>query len=193
MSKFRFALAALLLFVAGAAQSVGQTPPRPPAPPVVVITPPAPSTKVGILTCDIGPNVGFVVGGRQNLACQFVPNGPYPPENYLGEITTIGLDIGATGGGGMAWAVFMPTRGAQYGALAGKYGGVSADLTVGVGAGGNILVGGSDRAVTLQPFSVEGSVGINLAVGVSSLVLLSVEFCSLGIGPSRETPAQTAF
>ena len=175
MSNFRSTLSALPVVLACTMLAFAQAPPRPPTPPLVVITPPAPSTKVGILTCDMGPNVGFVVGGRQNLACQFVPNGPYPPENYLGEITTIGLDIGATGGGGMAWAVFMPTRGAQYGALAGKYGGVSADLTVGVGAGGNILVGGSDHAVTLQPFSVEGSVGINLALGVSSLVLLSVE------------------
>jgi hypothetical protein len=69
----------------------------------------------------------------------------------------------------------MPTRDAQYGALAGNYGGVSGDLTVGIGAGGNILVGGSDRSVSLQPFSVEGNTGINVAVGVSGLVLRLVE------------------
>jgi Protein of unknown function (DUF992) len=71
----------------------------------------------------------------------------------------------------MAWAVFMPTRGTQYGALAGSYGGVSGDLSLGVGVGGNILVGGSERSVTLQPFSVEGNVGVNLAIGVSGMVL----------------------
>src|SRR6476660_6831055 len=64
------------------------------APPVVVVTPPGPSTKSGLLTCNTSPSVGFVVGGHQNLACQFMPTGPYPPENYTGEITTIGLDIG---------------------------------------------------------------------------------------------------
>ena len=100
-----------------------------------------------------------------------MPDGSYPAENYLGDITTIGLDVGVTGGGVMAWAVFMPTRGSQYGALAGSYGGVSGDLSLGVGVGGNILVGGSDRSVTLQPFSVEGNTGVNLAIGASGMVL----------------------
>ena len=89
-----------------------QTPAAPrEAPPVVVVKPPGPSTKSGLLTCNTSPSVGFVVGGRQSLACQFMPIGPYPPENYTGEITTIGLDIGKNSGGAMIWAVFMPTRG----------------------------------------------------------------------------------
>jgi Protein of unknown function (DUF992) len=102
-----------------------------PKPPVVVITPPGPSTKIGMLTCNMSPGIGFVVGGQKSLACTFMPDGPYPAENYLGDITTIGLDVGVTGGGVMAWAVFMPTRGTQYGALAGSYGGVSGDLSLG--------------------------------------------------------------
>jgi hypothetical protein len=104
-----------------------------------------------------------------------MPIGPYPPENYTGEITTVGLDIGKNSGGALIWAVFMPTRGAQYGSLAGKYGGITGDVSLGIGAGGNILVGGSNRSITLQPFSVEGTTGINLAVGVSGLVLQLVE------------------
>ena len=178
MSYFRSALPAILLC---ATQALAQTPPPRREVPVVVITPPGPSTKAGLLTCSMGPSVGFIVGGRQILDCQFVSNGLYPPESYLGQITTIGLDIGASSGGAMAWAVFMPTRGAQYGSLAGQYGGVTADVAVGVGVGG----GGSDRSVTLQPFSVEGSVGINLAVGVSDLILLSVE------PPSKKLLKQT--
>jgi Protein of unknown function (DUF992) len=173
---FRSPVAALPSILLCATQVSAQTPPpRREPPPLVVVTPPAPSTKAGVLTCNTGPRVGFIVGGRQTLACQFMAIGPYPPESYLGDIKTIGLDVGATAGGTMVWAVFMPTRGAQYGSLAGKYGGVTVDVAVGVGAGGNLLVGGSDRSITLQPFSVEGSVGINLAVGVSDLVLLSVE------------------
>jgi Protein of unknown function (DUF992) len=73
------------------------------------------------------------------------------------------------------WAVFMPTRGAQYGSLVGNYGGVTGDINLGIGAGANLLVGGSERSVTLQPFSVEGSTGINLAVGISGLVLRLIE------------------
>ena len=175
MSSYRSTLSALPVVLTCTMQALAQTPPRPPTPPLVVITPPAPSTKAGLLTCNTSPSIGFVVGGRQSLACQFMPIGPYPPESYTGEITTVGLDIGTNSGGALIWAVFMPTRDAQYGALAGNYGGVSSDLTVGIGAGGNILVGGSDRSVSLQPFSVEGNTGINVAVGVSGLVLRLVE------------------
>ena len=168
MYKFRL-LAGLAVFVASSISVAAQI--ASPKPPVVVITPPGPSTKVGMLTCNMSPGIGFVVAGQQSLACTFMPDGPYPAENYLGDITTLGLDVGVTGGGVMAWAVFMPTRGTQYGALAGSYGGVSGDLSLGVGVGGNILVGGSERSITLQPFSVEGNVGVNLAIGVSGMVL----------------------
>ena len=127
-------LAGLAVFVASSISVSAQI--ASPKPPVVVITPPGPSTKIGMLTCNMSPGIGFVVGGQQSLACTFMPDGPYPAENYLGDITTIGLDVGVTGGGVMAWAVFMPTRGTQYGALAGSYGGVSGDLSLGVGVGG---------------------------------------------------------
>jgi hypothetical protein len=131
-----------------------------------------PSAKVGMLNCRVGPDIGFIVGGRAKLSCRFAPTVPsYATENYSGEITTVGLDIGASGGGTLAWAVFMPTNGPQHGALTGDYAGVSGQVAVGVGVGGNVLVGGSNRSVTLQPFSVEGDTGINLAVGVSDMVL----------------------
>ncbi len=177
MSKSCFTLTALALAMALAGPSFAQMPPPPqgpppPRPPVIIVTPPGPSTKVGMLTCNMSPGVGFIVGGRQSLACRFAPSSPsYAPELYLGEITTIGLDIGVTSGGLMAWAVFMPTQGPQYGSLAGEYVGASGEVSFGVGAGGNVLVGGSNRSVTLQPFSVEGTTGVNLAVGVSGMVL----------------------
>jgi hypothetical protein len=131
-----------------------------------------PSAQVGMLNCNVGPEVGFIVGGRAKLSCRYSPSSPsVPTENYTGEITTVGLDIGATGGGKLSWAVFMPTNGPPHGALTGDYAGVSGQAAVGVGVGGNILVGGSNRSVTLQPFSVEGDTGINLAIGVSDMVL----------------------
>jgi hypothetical protein len=159
MSRSRFLIAALALTIAVSASAVAQTPPGADA-------------KAGLLTCNISPGVGFIVGGRQNLACRFEPSQPYyAPESYVGDITTIGLDIGISEGGRLAWAVFMPTRGPQRGALAGDYVGASGQVSVGVGVGGNVLVGGSNRSVTLQPFSIEGDTGINLAVGVSGMVL----------------------
>jgi hypothetical protein len=140
--------------------------------PAAAQVPASAAIKVGMLNCNMSPSVGFVVGGRTSLACRFEPSVSHmAPESYLGEITTIGLDIGATSGGKLAWAVFMPERGTQPGALAGDYVGASGQVAVGVGVGANVLVGGSDRAVTLQPFSVEGDKGLNLAVGVSGMAL----------------------
>ena len=132
----------------------------------------APSgTKVGMLQCQLGPSIGFIVGGQQTMACRFTPDGPYPPEAYVGVIDTIGLDIGITAGGAMAWAVFAPTAGPPIGGLAGVYVGASGEVTVGVGVGANVLFGGSGRTIALQPLSFEGQVGVNVALGLSKLEL----------------------
>lgn len=127
--------------------------------------------KVGTLTCNLAPTIGFIVGSEQRLSCTYTPDGPWPPERYFGSFTTIGLDIGFTSGGRLVWAVLAPVNGYHHGALAGTYVGASADVTVGVGLGANALVGGSHRSFALQPLSVEGNVGLNLAGGVSKLRL----------------------
>jgi Protein of unknown function (DUF992) len=95
---------------------------------------------------------------------------PGPREVYVGVISKFGLDIGATTGGQMVWIVYAPTT-RVFGALAGVYSGASAEATVALGLGANVLVGGSDRTVALQPLSVTGQAGLNLAVGVASLEL----------------------
>ena len=105
------------------------------------------------------------------MACRFVPNSPFPPETYVGVMGTLGLDIGITAGGVLAWGVLAPTAGPMQGKLAGTYVGASGAVGVGVGVGANLLFGGSNRSIALQPLSVEGSVGINLSLGVSSLTL----------------------
>jgi hypothetical protein len=130
-----------------------------------------PGTSVGGLSCRMAPSIGLIFGSQQRMACRFQPNGPYPPEAYVGVMNTIGLDIGITAGGVMAWGVFAPTAGPMYGGLAGTYVGASGSIGVGVGVGANLLFGGTGRSIALQPLSVEGSVGINLSVGVSGLTL----------------------
>ena len=127
--------------------------------------------KVGGLGCTMSPSIGLLVVGTQNLNCKFTPDGPYPPENYTGTMGTVGIDVGVIGGGLLAWGVYMPTQGPPQGALAGTYGGASGDIAVGVGVGANVLLGGSGRSVMLQPISVEGSVGIDITLGVSTLTL----------------------
>ena len=76
-----------------------------------------------------------------------------------------------TAGGVLAWAVFAPTQGIAAGALAGEYVGASGDIGLGLGVGANVLVGGSGRTIALQPLSVEGSVAVNVVLGVSMLKL----------------------
>jgi hypothetical protein len=105
------------------------------------------------------------------MRCQFAPDAGGAPETYSGVINRVGLDLGVRGGGIMVWGVVAPTNGIPHGALAGKYAGAAADVSLGLGAGAKVLVGGSHRSITLQPLSVTGQVGVNLALGVAGLSL----------------------
>jgi len=127
-------------------------------------------TKVGTLSCDISGGIGLIITSKKDLTCMFTPSQPGPREVYVGSITKFGLDLGATAGGEMVWAVYAPTT-RKFGALAGDYGGATAEATVGAGLGANVLVGGSDRTVALQPVSVQGQAGLNVAAGVTDLRL----------------------
>jgi hypothetical protein len=121
----------------------------------------------GSLECSMSAGIGLIVGSQRNVACNFKPNGG-PPEAYVGTMTRIGLDVGVTGGGAIIWAVFTGTN--RYaGMLTGTYVGASAEATVAAGLGANVLVGGSNRSVALQPLSVQGQVGLNIAAGIGSL------------------------
>jgi hypothetical protein len=128
-------------------------------------------TQAGMLSCRLNPSIGFIIAGHQSMECSFTQNGPYPPQAYEGALNTVGLDIGFTAGGVLGWAVLAPTIGVPAGALAGEYVGASGDIGLGVGVGANVLVGGSGRTIALQPVSVEGSVAVNVALGVSALKL----------------------
>jgi hypothetical protein len=124
--------------------------------------------RTGILNCDVSAGLGLIIGSQRQVNCLFTPDQPGPQEGYYGTITKFGLDIGATAGGSMVWGVYADTsRG--YGFLAGDYAGASGEATVAVGLGANVLVGGSSRTVALQPLSIQGQVGLNLALGVANL------------------------
>lgn len=129
--------------------------------------------KVGLLTCRTSASIGLIVGSHQRLSCRFTPDGGGPSQSYTGHINRLGLDVGIRAGGVMAWAVFAPTNGVHHGALAGTYVGASGSVSLGLGAGANVLVGGSHRSFALQPVSVEGQAGVNLALGVAGMTLRS--------------------
>jgi hypothetical protein len=105
------------------------------------------------------------------MRCVFVANGTGQQYTYRGTIRRLGVDIGVTRGGRLFWAVFGRNSQIGRGTLAGSYVGASGNVAVGVGLGAKVLIGGSRRTITLQPLSIEGQVGLNLALGVSNLVL----------------------
>lgn len=126
--------------------------------------------EAGVLTCKIGAGSGLIVASSKALDCRFEPASG-KAERYLGTINKIGLDIGQTSGGQLVWAVLAPSRELPPGALAGRYAGLGAEASAGVGLGANALLGGFRKSVALQPLSVQSQRGVNLAVGIAGLTL----------------------
>jgi Protein of unknown function (DUF992) len=125
--------------------------------------------QVGTLNCSLSSSIGLVIGSQRNVNCIFRSDNT-PDENYTGRITRMGLDIGVTTGGVIVWAVFATTN--RYsGMLTGRYVGATAEVSLAVGLGANVLVGGSNSSVALQPVSIQGQVGFNIAAGVGELTL----------------------
>lgn len=127
--------------------------------------------RVGRLLCFSEPRIGLVLGSAQSLRCVF--DGLRPPRRYLyeGRIRRLGLDLGVTSAGTLSWAVFARTSRIGVGTLRGSYVGASGTLALGPGLGANVLIGGSRRSIMLQPISIERSIGLNLAAGVTHLTL----------------------
>jgi hypothetical protein len=128
--------------------------------------------NVGSLNCSAAGGVGFVFGSSRTLNCLFTRTDGVG-ERYEGTIRRFGVDIGFTRESTIVWMVFAPGSVAP-GALAGEYAGATAQGTVGVGVGANVLLGGGNNQITLQPVSVEGSVGLNAAAGVAAVSLRKV-------------------
>ena len=153
MSKFGKSLAIAALALAMGGSAMAQQP-----------------VAAGTLTCDVSAGLGMIIGSRKSVACTFAPSYPGPVEFYNGTITKVGVDIGATAASVMVWLVYAPTS-RPVGALAGNYVGATGEATFGVGLGANVLVGGSNRTIGLQPVSVQGQTGLNVAGGVAELSL----------------------
>lgn len=140
----------------------------------------APAVRAGILQCQGGQNVGFVVGSVTSLECVFRSEGRRP-EPYIARVQRIGLDLGVTDQTQLSWAVSAPNSRLGRGELAGSYGGVGANASIGIGGGGNFLVGGPANAYALQPISLQGQTGLNVTAGIAGLELQPF----YGNGPRR--------
>jgi len=126
--------------------------------------------KIGVLSCEVDGGVGFIIGSSKGVDCVYQPASGARAEHYSGSIGKLGIDIGFTDRAVLAWAVFAPGK-VNKGALKGSYTGASAEATVVVGLGANVLVGGFEKGINLQPISIQGQTGLNVAAGVSSLKL----------------------
>jgi hypothetical protein len=126
--------------------------------------------KAGVLECRGGASVGFVVGSVTNLGCVFHMDGA-PEDRYVATIRKVGVDLGITQESALAWAVYAPVARLGPGDLSGDYAGAQGSASIGIGVGGNVLIGGSANSIALQPLSVQGQVGLNIAAGLAALEL----------------------
>jgi hypothetical protein len=126
--------------------------------------------QVGVLECRGGASIGFIVGSVTNLGCVLHVDG-LPDDRYIATIHKLGVDLGITQESALAWGVYAPVARLGPGDLSGSYAGAQGSASVGVGVGGNALIGGSNNSIALQPLSVQGQVGINVAAGLESLEL----------------------
>ena len=140
------------------------------APVAALAQQPMQRVQVGVLECRGGASVGFIVGSVTNLGCVLRIAG-MPEDRYVATIRKVGLDLGITQETALAWGVFAPSVRLGPGALSGNYAGVQGSAAFGVGAGGNVLVGGSNNTIALQPLSLQGQVGVSIAAGLESLEL----------------------
>jgi hypothetical protein len=127
--------------------------------------------RTGTLTCQGKGRIGLLIGSRETLDCTYVPNGDRPKRRLVGTVTNVGLDVGIKGPSVMVWGVLGSTAALPSDALSGSFVGAAADASLGLGAGAKVLIGGNNKSVVLQPLSVQGQTGVNLAIGVTGLRL----------------------
>jgi hypothetical protein len=144
---------------------------------VILLLPPVvgqmaqPEMQVGMLACEMAPRTSVTLRSVQSIRCHFVPDGRDAQQAYIGEIETVGPDVGVSTGGVLVWDVLASTRGQPAGGLAGVYVGVNGDISVSGGEGPNVLFGGSARTIVLRPLALEGEIDVALGLGLSSLKL----------------------
>lgn len=130
----------------------------------------AQQVQAGMLECRGGESISFIVGSVSEFNCIYRPDFG-PAQQYRARLTRAGVDVGVTAVSGLAWAVFAPTNQIGLGDLSGNYGGATAGGAFVVGAGANVMYGGSNNSFALQPLSLEGQVGLNVYAGVAGLEL----------------------
>lgn len=130
--------------------------------------------KAGFLTCNVSSGWGIIFGSSRSLNCSYTPVSG-ASERYTGKITKFGVDIGYLSSAVIVWAVFAPSIDVDPGALTGTYTGATASASVGIGIGANVLIGGGGKSISLQPLSIEGNQGLNIAAGIATINIAEAE------------------
>jgi hypothetical protein len=128
--------------------------------------------QTGVLTCNVAGGWGYIIASSRDVRCNYMPNSG-PVERYTGTISKLGVDIGHISKSVIVWDVVAPSSDARPGALEGTYAGATADAAAGVGGGANVLLGGLEKSIALQPVSVAGEKGVDIAAGIGALKLKS--------------------
>jgi hypothetical protein len=170
--RTRIALAALAAASIAATAAAQQQAPEPQTGKQQTEAAPEAGTKIGMLRCSLADTTNLVVWSQATFECRFEPNSG-DTEQYIGEISKIGIDLNFSSEETLTWAVLAPSNDIGDGALAGDYYGASADVAVGVGAGAKVLVGGFDESIMLQPVSVSTSEGVGAGAGIEQFELTS--------------------
>ena len=131
----------------------------------------AQNVRAGTLTCEGQGSVGLILGSNERLRCTYQPASGAAARSYTGRITRLGLDLGIRGKSVIVWGVLASSNELPGEALVGEFVGAAADASLGLGAGAQVLVGGTRKSIVLQPLSVKASVGVNVAAGVAGLRL----------------------
>lgn len=132
-------------------------------------------TEIGLLECDISGGIGYILGSSKDMTCVFTPSDGRPPQSFIGQVNRFGLDVGVTGQTAMKWFVLAPIGSEMPAAeLEGDYAGVGVEATALVGLGANVMIGGSADSFALQPLSVQGQTGVNVAAGITEFELRAI-------------------
>jgi len=148
----------------------------------------AQSVQVGTLLCHVSGGVGMIIMENQALDCVYKDAKGSPPQHYIGRLTNVGANIGISGPGELVWSVLAATNSIEPGALAGDYVGAEGSVAVGAGAGGAVLIGGSNKTISLQPVSVSLGTGLNVSAGIGNV---SLQYMPVTPPPPLAPPATT--
>ena len=112
--------------------------------------------QIGSLSCNLGLGDGSFTGEGKMASCIFDPaQDAFSEETYDGEVNSSGPGSGETVNGSMAWLVFAPSADSwSEGGLAGSFTAISDEGAFGSSLGRDVLGGGTEGKLALQPLNL---------------------------------------